>query len=106
PRGSDGTRLELRYPVYPPEPMTPRHWRRLQRLFQVTADLSPEQRAATLDRETAGDDALRAEVEALLRAKDDAAVFFRDLARALPEPLAPPPCLPADASPSGLPPPG
>lgn len=70
--------------------MSPRHWRRIQRLFQVTADLTPAQRAATLDRETAGDAALRAEVEALLLAEAEAAAFFQRLAHALPEaePLA------------------
>ena len=45
--------------------------RRLSDLFQRALDVASEERAAWLDRECAGDEALRAEVEALLARRSD-----------------------------------
>lgn len=46
--------------------LTPERWRRIDDLFQEAADLPAEERAAFLDRETAGDDDLRKTVESML----------------------------------------
>lgn len=47
-------------------------WNRIEALFDEAAALAPDARAAFLDAETAGDSALREEVEALLAADADA----------------------------------
>ena len=47
--------------------MTPERWQRLEALFEAADALDGEARLAYLDRECAGDSALRAEVDALLR---------------------------------------
>lgn len=46
--------------------LTPERWRRIDDLFQEAADLAPADRAAFLDRETAGDEELRKTVQAML----------------------------------------
>ncbi|MDQ6626175.1 MAG: protein kinase [Verrucomicrobiota bacterium] len=46
--------------------MTPERWQTIEELFQATVELAPDQRAAFLLKNCAGDDALRREVEALL----------------------------------------
>lgn len=51
---------------------------REEAIFNAAFELPPDQRAALLDRECAGDAALRAGVEALLRASDAAGASFLD----------------------------
>jgi serine/threonine-protein kinase len=51
-------------------------WRRLQELFEATADLALEQREPYLTSACAGDDELRREVEALLRSDAEAGNFI------------------------------
>ena len=48
--------------------MTPDRWQRIKSVFQIAAELDPDQRAAYLDQACAGDSALRHEVESLLSA--------------------------------------
>jgi serine/threonine protein kinase/tetratricopeptide (TPR) repeat protein len=55
-------------------------WSRLRNLFDEARELTGEERARLLDRELAGDAALRAELEALLRAGDEASHFLVDRA--------------------------
>ena len=54
---------------------------RVERIFEDALDLDASERAAALDAACAGDDALRAEVEALLRAHDRAGMLDRPIAR-------------------------
>jgi serine/threonine protein kinase len=56
--------------------MTPDQERRLEELFDAACALSPEARAAFLDRACAGDAALRQEVESLLEANAAAGEFL------------------------------
>jgi WD40 repeat protein len=46
--------------------MTPERWRRAKELYMEVLERAPAERSAFLERECAGDDALRAEVESLL----------------------------------------
>jgi serine/threonine protein kinase/tetratricopeptide (TPR) repeat protein len=46
--------------------LTPERWRRIDDLFQEAADMAPEDRAAFLEREAAGDEDLRKTVSAML----------------------------------------
>lgn len=57
--------------------MDPERCHRLHELFAATCDLEPQQRAALLDRECAGDPTLRQEVEAMLD-QDAASRAFLD----------------------------
>lgn len=54
-------------------------WRRVQHVFAAALDAPPEQRAAALDHACGGDEALRAEVLALLAANDGDSVIDRPL---------------------------
>jgi eukaryotic-like serine/threonine-protein kinase len=56
--------------------MTPDQERRLEELFDAACALSPEARAAFLDRACAGDAALRQEVESLLAAHEQAGDYL------------------------------
>jgi tetratricopeptide (TPR) repeat protein len=58
--------------------MTPEQWKKVGRLYHQTLELPTDQRAAFLRRVCAGDDALRGEVESLLRAADDAGDFIAE----------------------------
>ena len=51
-------------------------WHRIEQLFQASVDLDPAARAAYLDEASAGDRAIRAEVEALLAADLDSGEFI------------------------------
>src|SRR5688572_27410959 len=62
--------------------MTPEKWARVTRIVAAAADRPPAERAAYVDRETAGDDALRDEVLALLAAHDAADRFLETPAAA------------------------
>ena len=53
--------------------MTPERWQQVERVCQEALDLDQEQRQAFLDRECAGDDALRQEVASLLGLQPEAA---------------------------------
>ena len=56
--------------------MTPERWQRVKELFDSASEREPGERAAFLDRECAGDEALRKEVETLLASHDDSASFM------------------------------
>ncbi|HZM68956.1 MAG TPA: hypothetical protein VFB95_01150, partial [Candidatus Cryosericum sp.] len=66
-------------------------WARIAPILEQALDLGPRERTALLDRACAGDPALRAEIEALLRADAEAGSFLDapvDLAKLLPAPDA------------------
>ena len=63
------------------EAMTAERWRRVTELFDAVIDLPVAERAATLDKLSGTDTALRAEVEALLDASDNAGRFMEEPAR-------------------------
>jgi len=56
--------------------MTPERWQRVKDLFDSASELEAQERAAFLDRECAGDDDLRREVESLLESDNDAESFM------------------------------
>lgn len=56
--------------------MTSPQWRRVDELLDQAMELQTAERAAFLDRECDGDNALRREVESLLQAHDQASGFF------------------------------
>ncbi len=51
-------------------------WQQIEQLFQASVDLDPGARATYLDEASAGDQAIRAEVEALLAADLDSGEFI------------------------------
>lgn len=57
--------------------MTPERWRAIEALFHAAAELPAGEREALLDREAAGDAALRAEVESLLESAAGATTQIR-----------------------------
>ena len=59
-------------------PDTGERWRDVDRLLDLALDHDPDERSAFLDRECAGDAAVRAAVDRLLRACDDSAGFLED----------------------------
>src|SRR5262245_36761063 len=56
--------------------MSPERWQQIARLFDEVWECEPQQRAAFLDEACAGDTDLRAEVESLLAARDNAGEFL------------------------------
>ncbi|MBS1786723.1 MAG: protein kinase [Acidobacteria bacterium] len=56
--------------------MTPERYQQIGRLYHDALDLSPDERAAWLDRECAGDRALQREVESLIAADQEAENFI------------------------------
>ena len=62
--------------------MTPERWSQIKELFYAALDLSPDQRAAFLVRECAGDVSLQAELEKLLEAHERPGPFLDDSATA------------------------
>ena len=56
--------------------MRPEHWQQLDQLFHSALQREPSERAALLDKECAGDDGLRHEVEVLLAAQEEAGNFI------------------------------
>jgi serine/threonine protein kinase/tetratricopeptide (TPR) repeat protein len=58
--------------------MSDARWQRLQDLFHQALELSPDDRAALLDRECAGEPELRADLDRLLSANDRAGGFIRE----------------------------
>jgi tetratricopeptide (TPR) repeat protein len=87
--------------------MTPDRWRQITELFHAALERPPSGRSALLDERCGGDATLRAEVESMLAAHDEAG-SFGDTPIALPEQrrtegsLEAPPS--SDALPAGLPP--
>ena len=59
-------------------------WQRLQELFHQAVEIAPDDRAALLERECAGQPELRAEIERLLSANDRAGAFISEPALAAP----------------------
>ena len=59
-------------------------WVRIKELFEAAADLDPSQRAAFLEQECAGDEALRDEVESLLKSDEQTNDFIEQPAFAIP----------------------
>jgi len=57
---------------------SPERWREIDRLFDGALDLPPGERAAFLESACGGDAELRAEVDRLLRAQDEAGGFLED----------------------------
>jgi len=58
--------------------VSPEHWQRVEALFHRAVDLSAAAQKACLDKECSGDDALRREVEALLRSERSASGRIRN----------------------------
>jgi serine/threonine-protein kinase len=56
--------------------MTRERWQRIQELFHAAADVAPADRASYLERECAGDEALRLEVLGMLDKDSDSGVFL------------------------------
>ncbi len=56
--------------------LTPAEWDKVARIFEQAADTPPERRAALLDRECAGDSAIRREVEEMLRCHEATGDFL------------------------------
>src|SRR5437016_10034351 len=56
--------------------MMPERWQQLDRLFHLALERAPEERAAFLDQECAGDQQLRKEVEVLIAAHERAGSFI------------------------------
>jgi len=64
-------------------------WDRVKELFEAAAELDPNQRAALLDNECGGDEALRAEIESLLKSDEQTGEFIEQPAFAIPRDLFP-----------------
>jgi hypothetical protein len=65
----------------------PERWQQLERLFDRALELPPGERDAFLHQACAGDPALRAELERLLQAAEQAGSFLRQPASAYAMPL-------------------
>ena len=70
-------------------PQADERWVRLKEVFEAAVDLDPTQRAAFLDQECGDDEALRAEVESLLKADEQTGSFIEEPAFAIPGDLFP-----------------
>src|SRR5450755_3618568 len=64
-------------------------WARVKELFEAAVDLDPNQRTALLDKECGGDEALRDEIESLLKSDERTDGFIEHPAFALPGDLFP-----------------
>ena len=62
-------------------------WADIERLLDKALDLAPEDRAAYLDQSCSSDPALRAEIERLLHAAEEAASFLSEPAPAYASPV-------------------
>jgi serine/threonine-protein kinase len=70
-------------------PPASERWARVKELFEAAADLAPNERAALLNKECNGDDALRREVESLLDADNQTDGFIEQPAFEIPRDLFP-----------------
>src|SRR3984893_10052542 len=64
-------------------------WVRIKELFEAAVDLDPNQRTALLDKECGGDEALRGEIESLLKSDERTEGFIEQPAFAIPHDLFP-----------------
>jgi serine/threonine protein kinase len=64
-------------------------WARVKELFEAAVDLDPNQRTALLDKECGGDEALRGEIESLLKSDEGTDAFIEQPAFAIPHDLFP-----------------
>ena len=64
-------------------------WARVKELFEAAVDLDPNQRAAFLEKECGGDEALRSEIESLLKSDEQTGGFIEQPAFAIPRDLFP-----------------
>src|SRR5471032_2535920 len=64
-------------------------WARVKELFEAAVELDPNQRAALLDNECGGDEALRTEIESLLQSDEQTGSFIEEPAFAIPRDLFP-----------------
>ena len=64
-------------------------WARVKELFEAAVDLDPNQRTALLEKECGGDEALRAEIESLLKSDEQTGDFIEQPAFAIPRDLFP-----------------
>ncbi|MGZ5003001.1 MAG: serine/threonine protein kinase, partial [Chthoniobacterales bacterium] len=64
-------------------------WARVKELFEAAVDLDPNQRTALLDKECGDDDALRSEIESLLKSDERTDGFIEQPAIAIPRDLFP-----------------
>jgi eukaryotic-like serine/threonine-protein kinase len=64
-------------------------WARMKELFEAAADLDPNERTALLDKECGGDEALRAEIESLLKSDEQTDAFIEEPAFTIPRDLFP-----------------
>jgi len=62
-------------------------WARVKELFEAAVDLDPNQRTALLEKECDGDEALRAEIESLLKSDEATGDFIEEPAFAIPRDL-------------------
>src|SRR5436190_15398114 len=67
-----------RKPDFIPRLMKPERWQQLDELFHAALEHEPATRATFLDAACAGDESLRKQVEALLRAHDQAGTFIEN----------------------------
>jgi serine/threonine protein kinase len=64
-------------------------WARVKELFEAAVDLDPNQRTALLDNECGSDEALRGEIESLLKSDERTDAFIEQPAFAIPRDLFP-----------------
>ncbi|HEX4666822.1 MAG TPA: serine/threonine-protein kinase, partial [Chthoniobacterales bacterium] len=64
-------------------------WGRVKKLFEAVIDLDPNQRAAFVERECGGDEALRSEIESLLESDEQTDGFIEQPAFEIPRDLFP-----------------
>ncbi len=56
--------------------MTPERWQRIEQLYHLALEQSPDERASWLMESCVGDDQLRREIETLLEANEQAESFL------------------------------
>jgi serine/threonine-protein kinase len=64
-------------------------WARIKELFEAAVDLDPNERTTLLDKECDGDEALRGEIESLLKSDEQTGGFIEQPAFAIPRDLFP-----------------
>ena len=70
-------------------PQAVERWARVKELFEAAVDLDPNERTALLEKECGGDDALRGEIESLLKSDAQTDGFIEQPAFAIPRDLFP-----------------
>lgn len=82
---------KIQYARKMPESVTPNQWRRIEELFSKALDLPAGDRAAFLETESQGDEALRQEVESLLASEGQGEILFGGAVQRLSDSLPPEP---------------